>query len=57
MIDQYFKVFIKNGTKMAFLLKRRDGRDIAKKRYCPVQNGTYGQPNHRGAKFQVLTVA
>ena len=29
---------------MAFLLKRRDGRDIAKKRYCPVQNGTYGQP-------------
>jgi hypothetical protein len=29
---------------MAFLLKRRDGRDIAKERYCPVQNGTYGQP-------------
>jgi hypothetical protein len=29
---------------MTFLLKRRDGRDIAKKRYCPVQNGTYGQP-------------
>jgi hypothetical protein len=33
---------------MAFLLKRRDGRDIAKKkRYCPVQNGTYGQPIRR----------
>jgi hypothetical protein len=32
---------------MAFLLKRRDGRDIAKKRYCPVQNGTYGQPMFR----------
>jgi hypothetical protein len=29
---------------MEFLLKRRDGRDITKKRYCPVQNGTYGQP-------------
>jgi hypothetical protein len=30
---------------MTFLLKRRDGREIAKKkRYCPVQNGTYGQP-------------
>jgi hypothetical protein len=23
---------------MAFLLKRRDGRDIAKKRYCTFQN-------------------
>jgi hypothetical protein len=31
---------------MAFLLKRRDGRDIAKKLYCSVQNGTYGQPNY-----------
>jgi hypothetical protein len=30
---------------MAYLLKRRDGRDIAKKRYCPVQKGTYGQPS------------
>jgi hypothetical protein len=29
---------------VAFLLKRQDGRDIAKKRYCPVQNETYGQP-------------
>jgi hypothetical protein len=29
---------------MAFLLKWRDDRDIAKTRYCPVQNGTYGQP-------------
>jgi hypothetical protein len=31
---------------MAFLLKRRDGRDIAKNRYCPVQNGTDGQPSY-----------
>jgi hypothetical protein len=32
---------------MVFLLKWRDGRDLAKKRYCPVQNGTYGQPTYR----------
>lgn len=32
---------------MEFLLKRRDGRDIAQKnRYCPVQNGMYGQPTY-----------
>jgi hypothetical protein len=31
---------------MAFLLKRQDGLDIAKQRYCPVQNETYGQPTH-----------
>jgi hypothetical protein len=30
---------------MAYLLKRRDGWDIAKKRHCPVQNGAYGQPS------------
>jgi hypothetical protein len=36
---------------MAFLLKRQDGQEIAKKknRYCPIQNGTYGQPMHVGS--------
>jgi hypothetical protein len=37
---------------MAFLLKRRDGRDIAKNRYCPVQNGTYGQPINNATALQ-----
>jgi hypothetical protein len=37
---------------MAFLLKGRDGRDIAKKRYCPVQNGTYGQRNTGFFKYR-----
>jgi hypothetical protein len=42
---------------MAFLLKRRDGWDIAKKkRYCPVQNGTYGQPILAGLKVVVFLI-
>ena len=36
---------------MTFLLKRRDGRDITKKLYCPVQNGTYGQPTSGPIKY------
>ena len=36
---------------MAFLLKRRD---IAKIRYCPVQNGTYGQPTLNTKALQSL---
>jgi hypothetical protein len=41
---------------MAFLLKRWDGQDIAKKRYCLVQNGTYGQPKLLQAMGFYLTV-
>jgi hypothetical protein len=36
--------YLKKRDKIYILLKRRDGREIWKKRYCPVQNGTYGQP-------------
>jgi hypothetical protein len=36
---------------MEFLLKRPDGRDIAKKQYCPIQNRTYGQPKHKAATW------
>jgi hypothetical protein len=40
---------------MAFLLKRQDSWDIAKKRYCPDQNGTYDQPSKNKYRHWILT--